>query len=466
MSILNSVQKALKINLDAHIYGTFAEIGAGQEVANNFFKAGAASGTIAKTICAYDMIFSDSIYGKEESGRYVCKSRVQKMLDYEYDLVVQRLGKNRPDSKFFCFADTVSARNYKGTNEQHGWLGLKFQSKKSQQPSQIIVHTRMHDNTNLLQQKALGTLGTNIVYSSFYNTDKGVKEFVNSLMENLSTDRIEIDLISCSGPAFESLDERLLNLQLVESQITDAVVFDTCGKITLASDELYKKNILIARGSYRPPTLVNMDILSSGLANFSKDIESKKIVSLAEITISQLQHEGKIPHDDFLARVDLLASLGQMVMISSFKQYYKLSNFLYRFKPVNVALVLGTYNFMQIFDREYNQDIGKTLEAIGMLLRDNTKVYLYPYVENEGDDKIISLDNISVSKKNGPLLEYIRNSGHVKNLGDIDESILHIYSRKVLQMILDETQGWEKLVPLKVAQTIKDKCLFGINCSN
>ena len=463
--ILTATQKALKLNLDPHIYGTFAEIGAGQEVANNFFKAGAASGTVAKSISAYDMIFSDSIYGKEKSKRYVCKSRLIKMLSYEYDLLLERLGETRTESKFFAFANTVSARNFQGTNEQHGWLGLKFRHEFASDASQIILHTKMHDNTNLRQQEALGVLGVNLIFTAFYKHDSSVEEFVNSLMENLSSEQIEIDMISCHGPAFSSIDERLLNLQLVKSEITDSVVFNTKGEVSLASDELYKKNVLIARGSYRPPTNVNIDLLNCGEETFNKDIgKDESIVTLAEITISQLQNDGSVSNEDFLARVDLLASLGQMVMVSSFKQYYRLTSFLTTFKPKNIAIVLGIYNFMQIFDNEYNLATGKTLEAIGMLLGEKVRIYLYPYKEEEKTDAIVDLNCVKVRAKHKPLLEFIKQSGEVKDLENYDDKMLHIFSRKVLDMIVANEEGWEDYVPPIVAKTIKEKCLFGKPC--
>ncbi len=462
--ILSATQKALKLNLDTHIYGTFAEIGAGQEVANNFFKAGAASGTVAKSISAYDMTFSDSIYGKEESKRYVCKSRLIKMLNYEYDLLLERLEATRKESKFFAFANTVSARNFHGTNEQHGWLGVKFRHEVASESSEIILHTRMHDNTNLRQQQALGTLGVNLIYSTFYKRSESVDSFVNSLMEGLNSEQIEIDMISCSGPAFEHVDERLLNLQLVKSEITDSIVFNTQGEVSLASDELYKKNVLIARGSYRPPTNVNMDILSCSEKEFKEDIGEDDVLTLAEITISQLQNDGSISSEDFLARVDLLASLGQMVMVSSFKQYYRLTNFLTRFRPKNISIVLGIYNFMQIFDNEYNLATGKTLEAIGMLLGEKVKVYLYPYKESESSKELVNLECVEVKEKHRPLLEFIKNSGEVKDLTGFDEDNLHIFSRKVLDMITNNEPGWEIYVPEIVEKTIREKCLFGKPC--
>ncbi|MAX66335.1 MAG: nicotinate-nucleotide adenylyltransferase, partial [Halobacteriovoraceae bacterium] len=303
-SVLTTQQKALKVNLNQEIYGTFAEIGAGQEVAANFFKAGAASGTIAKSISAYDMTFSDSIYGKEKSGRYVCQSRVEKMLKYEYDLLEERLGSTHKEKTFFSFADTVSARNFHGTNEAHGWLGVRFQHGPDDESSELILHIKMHDQTSILQQDAIGTLGVNLIYTVFFCRDS-IDQIVKTLMENLTRSRIEIDMIYTKGNAFSHIDNRLLSLQLIVNSLTDAVMFDHNGEVKLAKDELYKKNIIVTRGSYRPPTKVNTDILKTGRDNFATDIKDKEIVSLAEITINHLREDGEITKEDFLARVDL-----------------------------------------------------------------------------------------------------------------------------------------------------------------
>lgn len=463
---LTTQQKALKINLDPKIYGTFAEIGAGQDVAGNFFKAGAASGTVAKSISAYDMIFSDNIYGKEKSGRYVCKSRVEKMVQYEYDLVVERLNDSREDTKFFAFANTVAARNFHGTNESHGWLALRFQHEVGAEFSEVILHVRMHDNSNLLQQKALGILGVNMLYASFYH-NSSMDHFVDTLMEELGRERIELDMISATGPSFDVFDNRLLNLKLLQNGITDAVLFNSKGEVTLASDELYKKDILIARGSYRPPTHVNMDLLKVGTSNFSKDIkkDEKDIIRLAEITITNINSAGEFAHEDFLARVDLLTSINQPVMITNFPQYFKLSNYLQRFKPKNIAIVLGAYNFLQIFDNEYNQVSGETLEALGLLFRPNVCIYLYPFREENRSDELINLASMKVCEENTPLLEYVKSKAQVKDLIGVEDKYLHIYSRKVLKMITSGEPGWEKYVPEIISKTINEKCLFGHPCT-
>lgn len=464
-TVQSSKQKALSINLDESIYGTFAEIGAGQDVAATFFSAGAASGTVAKSISAYDMTFSDSIYGKEESGRYVCQSRVEKMTKYEFDLLVERLGDVNPDRKFFAFADTVSARNFHGTNEPHGWLALRFQHEAQAEPSDLILHIRMHDQTNPLQVDAIGHFGVNMIHTAFYGRDS-IETITTSLMDNLTRSRIEIDMIETKGPAFKHIDNRLLSLQLVVKDYTDAVYFDENGNVKLAKDVLYRKNIILTRGSYRPPTKVNFDILKTGLANFSKDIEDDNIVSLSEISLNHLKEDGEITQEDFLARVDLLATINQKVLITKMPLFMHLSNYLSTFKPQNMALVFGVYNFMQLFEMDEGQFAGGILEAMGRLFRSNTKVYLYPYREENEDDKLIDLDSVVVSEDKTPLLNYIKQSGQVKNLEGYDNSLLHIYSRKVLKMIRSNEAGWEEFVPEEIAKVINEKCLFGHPCDH
>lgn len=459
---LTTTQKALRLNLDTSIYGTFAEIGAGQDVVGNFFKAGASSGTVAKSISAYDMIISDTIYGKEKSGRYVCQSRLEKMLKYEYDLVVERLEESRGDSRFFSFANTISARNYHGTNEAHGWLGIRFRNV-AKTHSDLILHVRMHDNTNQLQQEAIGKLGVNLIYASYFHNNN-LEDFVSSLMDNLSSNRIEIDMIYTSGEDFKDYDNRLLNLELVKTGLTDAVLFNEKGEVALASDQFYKKNLLVARGSYRPPTKVNVDILKTGENNFSKDIGGEEVKPLCEITIANLSTSGDITKEDFLARVDLLASINYPVIITNFAQYFKLTNYLSRFKPKNLSIVLGVYNFKQIFDNDYNQLKGGILEALGLLFMENVRVYLYPYREEKETDELISLNNLPVDTNKKHLLNYISSKSKLKDIEGFDDSLLHIYSRKVLNMITSDEKGWEELVPETIAKTINDKCLFGHPC--
>jgi hypothetical protein len=458
-------QKALKINLDQAIYGSFAEIGAGQEVARWFFKAGAASMTVAKSMSAYDMIFSDAIYGKETSGRYVCEERLVKMLKYEYNLLEERLRKVRGDNtQFFSFANTVAARNFKGDNESHGWLGVRFKRNVNEDYSEVVVHVRMLDLQNVQQQEALGIIGVNLLYAAFYYQDDE-KVFLNSLMEEIEKKRIEINYIKTSGPCFKNFNNRLLNLQLVKEGYTKAVIFDQQGNPSLASDELYKKNVMVVRGSYRPPTLVNFDMIKSALKTFSQDkgIETTEIESIAEITMGNLSSDGEFSNEDFLARIDLITALGTRVLISNYHQYYMLADFFNNFKVKNLAIVLGTYNFQQIFDDEYSKSGGGLLTGLGHLFVPNVSVYLYPYLADDQKTHI-QLENMPYPAKYKHLYQHLKDSGQIIDINCYNKNILHIYSKKVLNMIKNSEAGWEQYVPESVAKTINDKCLFGNPC--
>ncbi|MGB0166040.1 MAG: TonB-dependent receptor, partial [Luteibaculum sp.] len=269
--ILTSKQKALKVNLDPDLYGTFAEIGAGQEVVRHFFRAGAASGTIAKAMSAYDKDFSDAIYGAEPHSRYVCESRLRKMLSHEYNLIVERLDRSKhPNRKFFAFADTVTTIDYRKTAKGHGWMGMRFQRHHDEAPSDVILHVRLHDNESAIQQEKIGDIGVNLIYGCFYYHENP-RELLKSLYDNLARDHIEIDMINMEGPAFKNVDNRLLSLQLVKNGMTEAVMFGPDGKNLQPSDALYKKNILAIRGSFRPVTNVNIDMIMNGYSQFIAD---------------------------------------------------------------------------------------------------------------------------------------------------------------------------------------------------
>lgn len=458
-------QKALKVNLAKRFYGTFAEIGAGQEVARYFFQAGGASGAIAKTISAYDMTFSDHIYGKETSGRYVCESRLLKMLDKEMQLLQERLDDTRgKDHQFFAFANTVAALNFKRTNEAHGWMGVKFQHAPCGEISEVLIHVRMLDPQNILQQDALGIIGVNLLYASLF-LQRDPEAFIKSLMDHLDNTRIEVNFIRFGGKVFEDVDNRLMNLMLLTEGMTQAIMFDENGGVVLSNDHLYKKDVLVVRGSYRPPTLVNFDMIKTGLADFAQDIKKKEsdIVAISEITISTLKaDDGKIAKEDFLARVDLMCTLGQKVLITNYPQYYKLANYFARLNVPNLGLVLGIYNFQQIFTEEYSNVEGGILAALGQLFRENVKVYTYPYKSEKGN--LESLDNLHVPKNFEHIFNHVKEMGHVHVIKNPKKDILHIYSSKVLTMIVNNEPGWEKMVPPDIAKAINDKCLFGHPC--
>ncbi len=460
---LGQRQKALEINLNSYIYGTFAEIGAGQEVARHFFRAGGAAGTIAKSISAYDMTMSDSIYGKENSGRYVCEDRLHKMLDREFEQLVERLADTRdPKTTYFAFADTVAAKSYRGTGDNHGWIGVKFQHKAKANASEIIVHVKMLDAENTQQQEAIGLLGVNLIHA-VYNYASDREQLVTALMDGLSTSRIQIDMIRVSGDAFKGQDNRLLCLELVKRKLCEAVIFDGSGKVVQASDVIYKKNVLVLRGGFRPPTILSLDMLETGLSKFTAGLlgdEKKNILVLPEITMSQLIERGEVDNEDFLARVELLSTLGHNVLISNSESYAELNVYLTKLSKKHIAFVMATYNLEDFFRREASEN---TLHKIAALFEPHTKVYVYPSIDDETKE-LRTISNMALKDEFLFALLYLTENKYIEDITDYNKDVIHIWSRTVLRMIQNGDEGWETMVPKSVAKTVKAKCLFGAKC--
>ena len=362
-------RKALQINLDPAKYGTFAEIGAGQEVARRFFRIGGAAGTIAKTMSAYDITFSDAIYGPAD--RYVSRVRLQTMLDHEYNLLIERLdAKFGTEKTFFVFADTVATRSFKQRSESHGWLGMRFQSEPRAQPSQIIIHVRLLDQTNVEQQEALGVIGVNLLYGAFYYHRP--EKLISSLHENLAPGRLEVDMIKFSGPTFAGVDHRLMSLQLVSQGLTNAVMFKADGETVQPAEVFYKKAILVERGNFRPVTYATNDMLDGARRVFMKhcDCSEDEVVVLMEMTLENLLADGQVDHADFLARADILRALGRTVLISKFGEYYRLAGYLFRYTNRAIGLVMGVPSLMEIFNEKYYTNLeGGILEALGRMFK-------------------------------------------------------------------------------------------------
>ena len=458
---LSSSQKALQINLDDTIYGSFVEIGAGQEVARNFFRVGSASTTIAKTMSAYDKDFSDAIYGKEEDGRYVCKARLEKMLDHEYDLLEKRLDrKNHIDTKFFTYADTVSTINYSKTVQGHGWIGLRFQRTPDEKPSNFIIHALLHDQDAKLQQETIGIIGANLLHACFNETDP--KEILKRIYDSLTKDQFEIDMVEVVGPAFEGVDNRLLSLTLVKEHMTNAVIFNPDGSNQQPSDILYKKNILTMRGSFRPVTKVNIDMLEQGLKEFKANprVDENNIQILFEITLSNLKADGEIDERDFLDRADILCSLGYTVMISNYKKFYKIIEYLSQFTRSRMGLILGVDNLIDMFEEQYYRNLnGGIMEAFGVIFTRDIRFYLYPYKPNDKAE-LLNSTNIPIHPRIKDLYNYLHSNGRIKDL-EYNPEVLGIFSREVLKRIKACEEGtWESSVPEGVADIIKEKHLF------
>ena len=458
---LSTHQKALKINLDPMRYGTFAEIGAGQEVARWFFQVGAAAGSISKSISAYDMAVSDAIYGK--CKRYVSRERLQSMLDHEHSLNLERLRSSRGDSTaFFAFANTVAARNYQGTNECHGWMGVKFQAHPRDEDSQIILHVRMLDQENGLQQEVLGIVGVNLLYAAFFLHHKP-ELMVESLLDNLTTHRIEIDMIEFSGIEFRHVDNRVMSLKLVQLGLSGAAMFGPSGEVLQPSEVLRKRPVLVERGSFRPVTKVNIDMIKSAQERFAAEPEVKgdQIVELMEITMRNLLAEGRIDLSDFLARADVLAAAGKTVLISDYFEYYRLAAYLTRYTNEPIALTMGVASLLELFSEQYYAGLeGGILEAFGKLFTKDLRIYVYP-LKDQKTGEIQTAENVEIPGHLRSLFEYLVERGRIKQLDNFDESVLHIFSRDVLKRIKENDASWEAMVPPEIADVIKRRHFFG-----
>lgn len=459
---LTTQEKALQINLSKSIYGSFAEIGAGQEVAANFFKVGGASGTIAKTISAYDMKFSDAIYG--QCDRYVCEDRLVQMLEKEYDLLHERLPHRADHVKFFAFADTIEVLNYERTNQGHGWIGLRFQTHPRGEFNECVVHVKMHDNDALQQQFAIGTVGVNMLYGCMFLISP--EEVMMSLLDSLTTRRLEIDMFRMSGPDFKHVDNRLMALKLVKNGLTKAAMFGPDGTVMQPSEALYKKNVLVLRGRFRPVTHVNVDMLLTSRRHFKQetDVDKSKIVVLTELTLSDLGADGKIDETDFLHRADIICSLGQTVLISNYFEYYRLVDYLSKTtKGKKIGIIMGIYALKKVFDEKtYSSLRGGLLESFAALFGNNVKLYIYPAWKENNSGELWTLKGFEehLPDKTKHLFEYLMDNNKLEDIQDANINNLHIISDNVLAMIRKGENGWEKFVPHKVESAIKEHGLF------
>jgi hypothetical protein len=464
ITVPTTKQKALKINLNENIYGTFAEIGAGQETVRQFFRAGGASSTIAKSISAYDKHFSDAIYGIEDDKRYVTEQRLRKMLVWESDLIEKRLPRDKyPEKLFFSYANTVATIDFAKKFKGHGWVGVRFQVEPGGEYNEIIIHIRFKENIARLQQETLGILGTNLIYSAFYKYNRP-KKLLKYLYDNLEKDQLEIDTINFSGPVFKEVDNRLISLQLVKRGMTDAVMFSPDGKNVLPAKVLYKKNILALRGSFRPVTKVNVEMYLNSIKLFlkQKGVDLEKTQVVFEITLSNLKSDGEIDEQDFLDRAKLLCSLGQTVLISDFKEYYKLVEYFSLYTKKKIGLTMGINNLIEIFDPKYYTHLsGGILEAFGKLFFKNVKVFAYPMLNEEG--QIINSDNLKVHPRMKELYKFFKYNGKVQDVEDYNVENLKIFSRKVLELINSGDPKWEEMLPKGVSKLIKEQKLFGYN---
>jgi hypothetical protein len=458
--------KALRINIDSRRYGTFAEIGAGQEVARWFFRVGGAAGTVAKSMSAYDMTVSDAIYG--HASRYVSRERLEAMLDHEHKLNLERLSGLRGDtSAFFAFANTVSARNYMGTNDCHGWLGVRFQAYPRDQDSQIILHVRLLDTSNVLQQEAIGMIGVNLLYGAFFLHHEP-DQLLESLTDGLDPGRVEIDLIDFSGIGFRHIDNRLMSLQLVQKGLSKAAMFGPDGKVLLPAEVFRKRPVLVQRGSFRPITHVNLDILRAAHERFSAQLPEEdrdRVVKVAELTMRNLTANSTTPDTrDFLSRADSLSAAGLTVLVSDYFEFFRLAGYLNQLTSNRVALAVGAVTVPEIFDPKHYRNLdGGILEAVGKLFRNDLTLFVYPY-SDRGTGKLLTADTLVLPAESQPLYDYALRTGRVVGLDNYDANCLPIDSRDVLKRISGGDATWEEMVPPAVVKLIKERQLFGHRC--
>ena len=455
-------QKALRINLDPRWYGTVAEIGAGQEVARWFFRVGGAAGTIAKSISAYDMAVSDAIYG--EADRYVSAGRLQAMLDHEYELNLERLNEKRGDTtSFFAFANTVVARSYMGNNECHGWMGLKFQAHPRDDPSQIVLHVRMLDVEASLQQEAIGIVGINLLHGAFFLHHEP-EMLLESLLDRLTVGRIEIDMVEFRGIEFRRVDNRLMALKLVQLGLSGLAMFGPDRAVLQPSEALRKRAILVERGSFRPTTRVNLDMLECALEKFEADpaVASTSVLPVAELTMRNLLAGGEdVDRRDFLARADLLAACGMTVVISDYFEYYRLAAYIAQRTSERIGIVMGVPSLRELFDEaNYTQLPGGILESFGRLFKNDLRIYVYP-LRRDDSDALQTVDTIEVEPALRPLYDYLAIRGSFVPLDNFSEEYLSIFSRDVLKRIASGDATWQEMVPPEVAELIRQKSFFG-----
>lgn len=444
----STYDKVLEINLDPTVYGTFAEIGAGQETANWFFRVSASAGTVAKTISAYDMAMSDAIYG--EAGRYVSRKRLNQMLDHEFGLLRTRLGDLRsPDTRFFSFCNTVRARGYRDEGECHGWLGLRFQRRAGDPPSNLQIHVRLLDSENLDQMQALGVVGVNLIHATFHR-NAHLKAFVESLTEGLKPGRVEIDMLEFDGHGYEFFDNRLCALQLVESGLTDATMFTSEGEVVQAADALYKRPILLLRGSFDPVTKLHLEMIEQARTCFGESLpadEFGRTLELCEVSMANLLRDGGIDPVGFIDRADALQALGKTVLISRCPEFHRIAAYLDRYTncPIGIVLSIGLLN--ELFKPKWSENLaGGLLESFGRLFKSQVNLYVYPWL-NRRTDELVTAGTFRAPDGEKLLYQYLRESGRIRGVPHADLKQMHYTSRDIQRMIASGDPEWRDYVP-------------------
>lgn len=442
-----TLEKALDINVDPLFYGSFAEIGAGQEVARQFFQAGRASQTVALTISAYDMTFSDIIYGREKNGRYVCLSRLEKMLDKEYAKLIERLSENRGSKTcFFSFADTVATSSEGAKKSCHGWLGVRFQTKPNSEPQTVMLHVRMLDKHRLQQQETLSKLGVNLIHSCLFE-HKNPDDFLSGLFDSIKKDALAIDVIEFFGDAFKKYDQILFNLKLVDHGWAEAILVDEHGRLQNPGDYLFGKSLLIQRGFFNPITNTHLDIYKRGIEHFKKEfsLKTSDVIGLFEFTLDNRIKNRHVEPEDAVKRVQMATKLQVPTLVTKFTLFYQLKEFIRLSTPKPLGIVIGATHLEKLFDESFYFDLsGGLLEGLSKLLGRFTRLYIYPHKTNE-----ICLLTKSFFPK--PDVKNIYNhfieNKMIQDIAGCEEIDIFVHSDDVNKLIKKKDSAWKKLVP-------------------
>jgi hypothetical protein len=468
-------RKALAINLDRTAYGAFAEIGAGQEVVRHFFKAGGASGTVAKSISAYDMRVSDAIYGHPK--RYVSQERLEKMLEHEYGLLVDRLAADRgAQTRFFAFADTVATTPHDGKGQGHSWIGMRFQDQPLAEASEVVLHLRLWDKDAGRQQDALGIVGVNLIHAAL-NHRESIDQFLMALVDDVGAGRVEIEFAHFRGPAFGAFDNRAAALRLVRLGLTDAVVFGTEGQPQVPSEYFYKKSVLVARGSFRPVSIVNEDMLACALRSVPNP--SPDFVALFEMCIGSDPH----PESELIDRIRLVGAMQHPLLVTRHRGWYRLPAYFRMHTTGSITLVAGMNNLVDLFNPEYYTHLdGGVLEACGRLFKDGVRIMVYPMrgdqlrrlildpvackvcfpdsYSNVAADSVVNANDLQMLPAVAGLFQHLLNNGFLVPLTGADANALACQPRTLAERIKNNTPGWEKEVPPSVVVAIKSLKLW------
>ncbi len=446
---LSIQEKALKLNLQPTTYGVFAEIGAGQEVVNHFFNAGAASGTIAKAISAYDMTISDSVYG--ETQKYVSRERVERMLDVEYNDLSKHLSTRAAQKHFFVFANTIETINFQKTNQGQGWLGIRYQLTPNAPPATCIIHVILHNDDVTIQRKMIGDLGVNLIYGAFeFSHDNEL--FIENLKQNINTDYLEINYIEMNGTQFDSKKSIRLSLQLVKSGLTKMIMIGQNFEILQPMNSLYKKDVILVRGRFKPPTKVTEEMfLRSQNQLLKNDLKNESsVLAVAEITFRCFQDQSELTLDDFLHRAELIVGLGYSLVITHFTYHSELINFMRStFKLNSLNIVLGMDNLRKVTGGQQDSNAaGGFLKLLEALSSFNGKILVFPELNHRSE--LSGLADLKLNPTINHLFQYLISSGKIEEISGVNKELLSIRSDRVLHAILNDEDSWREAVPSRI----------------